>query len=176
MTLRFPDKHKDVVVIAGDGATVDIGLDMVMQSWFRKEKITTIMLDNEAYANTGGQESGMSMEGKVLNMAPGGKEFPKVNMSQIAREAGCEYVATASPAYPKKLENAVKKAVLVAREVGPTYIQLFSPCPTNFKMKPNETINVLKSRIKDGTYQMTEYISDSAQDLLNGLEEAKNNA
>lgn len=53
MELRFPDKTKDVVVIAGDGATADIGLDMVMQSWFRREQITTIMLDNEAYANTG---------------------------------------------------------------------------------------------------------------------------
>ena len=61
MKVRFPDKHKDVVVIAGDGATADIGLDMVIQSWFRKENITTIMLDNEAYANTGGQESRMSV-------------------------------------------------------------------------------------------------------------------
>ena len=60
LNLRFPDKIKDVVVIAGDGATADIGLDMVLHSWFRQEKITTIMLDNEAYANTGGQESGMS--------------------------------------------------------------------------------------------------------------------
>ena len=176
MSLRFPDRVKDVVVIAGDGATVDIGLDMVMQSWFRKEKITTIMLDNEAYANTGGQESGMSVEGIVLNMAPTGKEFPKVNMAQIARDAGCEYVAAASPAYPKKLESAVKKAILVAREVGPTYIQLFSPCPTNFKMKPNDTINVLKTRIKDGTYQMIEYVSDDAQAYLKKMEEAEGNA
>lgn len=54
LKLRYPEKTKDVVVIAGDGATADIGLDMVMQSWFRRENITTIMLDNEAYANTGG--------------------------------------------------------------------------------------------------------------------------
>ncbi|KKM10555.1 hypothetical protein SY88_12830 [Clostridiales bacterium PH28_bin88] len=31
--------------------------DMVMHSWF-----------NEAYANTGGQESGMTVQGQVLNM------------------------------------------------------------------------------------------------------------
>ena len=39
LKLRFPDKVKDVIVIAGDGATADIGLDMVMHSWFRCENI-----------------------------------------------------------------------------------------------------------------------------------------
>ena len=42
---RFPDTQKDVVVLAGDGATVDIGLDMTMQSWFRQEMFTTICFE-----------------------------------------------------------------------------------------------------------------------------------
>ncbi|MEN8303322.1 MAG: thiamine pyrophosphate-dependent enzyme, partial [Campylobacterota bacterium] len=52
---RFPDTVKDVMVLAGDGATVDIGLDYTLQSFFRQEKITTLCFDNEVYANTGGQ-------------------------------------------------------------------------------------------------------------------------
>ena len=39
LTVRFPGQVKDVVVLAGDGATVDIGLDMTLQAWFRQEKI-----------------------------------------------------------------------------------------------------------------------------------------
>ena len=74
---RFPDVEKDVVVLAGDGATVDIGLDMTMQSWFRQEKFTTICFDNELYANTGGQESGLMQKGFVAKMAPKGKNFEK---------------------------------------------------------------------------------------------------
>ena len=65
---RFPDVEKDVVVLAGDGATVDIGLDMTMQSWFRQEKFTTICFDNELYANTGGQESGLMQKGFVAKI------------------------------------------------------------------------------------------------------------
>jgi pyruvate ferredoxin oxidoreductase beta subunit len=57
LSVRFPDRIKDVVVLAGDGATVDIGLDMTLQAWFRQEKFTTICFDNELYANTGGQDS-----------------------------------------------------------------------------------------------------------------------
>ncbi len=173
LTLRFPDKIKDVVVIAGDGATVDIGLDMVMQSWFRQERITTIMLDNEAYANTGGQESGMSQEGAVLHMAPKGKTFPKVSLPELARASGCVYVAAVNPAKPKKLEKAIVRGVLAARELGPTYIQVFTPCPTNYKFKPNETIEKIKMRVKEGTYETTEFISAEAQELFARLEEGK---
>ncbi len=173
LKLRFPDKVKDVVVIAGDGATADIGLDMVMQSWIRRENITTIMLDNEAYANTGGQESGMSQQGAVLNMAPTGKKFPKADLPEMAKAAGCAYVATTSPAHPRRLEKAVRQAVLLAREVGPTYIQLLSPCPTNYKFKPHETIPLIKKREKEGSFQNTEYISEEARQHLASLEEAQ---
>jgi len=173
LTLRFPDKMKDVVVIAGDGATADIGLDMVLQSWFRQEKITTIMLDNEAYANTGGQESGMSPKGTVLNMAPKGKTFSKVSVPDLARESGCVYVAAVNPANPKKLEKAVRRGILAARELGPTYIQVFSPCPTNYKFKPNETISKIKQREKDGTYETKEFLTAEAKELFASLEEGK---
>lgn len=173
LKLRFPDCEKDVLVIAGDGATADAGLDMVMQSWFRGEQITTIMLDNEAYANTGGQESGMSRHGVVLNMAPKGKKFQKVNMPEIAQAAGCVYVAATSPARPRRLARAVRRAILIARKVGPTYVQIFNPCPTNYKLKSHDTIRVIKQREKDGTHQSKEYISPEAREFLKSIEEMK---
>lgn len=175
MELRFPDRIKDVVVIAGDGATADIGLDMVMQSWLRRERITTIMLDNEAYANTGGQESGMTVEGKVLNMAPKGKKFPKIALTEIAKASGCDYVASVSPAYPKRIETAVKKAIMTSREIGPSYIQIFSPCPTNYKFNPNQTVSICKAMEKERDYKPIEYISDSANELFTRLEEDESN-
>ena len=81
LSVRFPGRTKDVVVLAGDGATVDIGLDMTLQAWFRQEKFTTICFDNELYANTGGQESGLMQKGFVAKMAPVGKLFDKVRLA-----------------------------------------------------------------------------------------------
>lgn len=173
LALRFPGRVKDVVVIAGDGATCDIGLESVMHSWFRGEKITTIMLDNEAYANTGGQESGMTQLGKVLYMAPKGKKFEKVAMPEIAREAGCVYVAVTAPTQPKRLERSVRRAILLAREVGPTYVQIFTPCPTNYKFRPNETLTKIKEQIKEGVFKPREYLSPEAEAFTKQLEEAK---
>jgi pyruvate ferredoxin oxidoreductase beta subunit len=40
LSVRFPNRIKDVVVLAGDGATVDIGLDMTLQAWFRQYRWT----------------------------------------------------------------------------------------------------------------------------------------
>jgi len=128
LAARFPDRVKDVVVLAGDGATVDIGLDMTMQSWFRLEKFTTICFDNELYANTGGQESGLMQKGFVAKMAPKGKTFEKVKLAEIAREAGCAYVAVLTVSKPNRVEQAIKNAIFVAREIGPTFVQLYTPC------------------------------------------------
>lgn len=172
LKLRFPDKVKDVVVMAGDGATADIGLDMTLHSWFREENITTVMFDNELYANTGGQESGMSMKGAVLNMAPTGKKFGKVDLPELAKAAGCAYVAVVSTAKPLVIGKSFKKAVLIAREIGPTYIQIHTPCPTNMKMKSSEGINMAQDRLK-ADYAFREYISPKAEKFLETAEPEK---
>ncbi len=166
LNLRFPDQIKDVIVMAGDGATADIGLDMTLHSWFRGEKITTVMFDNELYANTGGQESGMSQTGSILNMAPTGKKFGKVKLPELAREAGCAYVAVVSTANPKRIGRCLKKAVLIARDVGPTYIQIHTPCPTNLKIKPSESREYARDRF-NADYTFREYFSTEASDYLN---------
>ncbi len=164
LKIRYPDKNKDVVVIAGDGGTADIGFAMTMHSWIRGENIATIMLDNEGYSNTGGQESGMTREGVVLNMAPLGKKYPKMPMFELARESGCVYVAAVSPASPRRLERMVKRAILVAREVGPTYVQIYCPCATNYKFDPSETLKRTKA-----DEQIREYMSPDAKELIEGL-------
>ncbi|MBU4310921.1 thiamine pyrophosphate-dependent enzyme [bacterium] len=171
LKIRFPDKTKDVVVMGGDGGIGDIGLGMVMHSWFRGEKFTTIMFDNEAYANTGGQESGMSQEGAVLYMAPTGKKFPKLSLPEIARASGCVYVAAVNPANSRRLGKMVKQAILIARELGPTYIQVYCPCPTNYKFKPAETLKRAKEKEKDGSCPVKEYFSPEAKEFVERLKE-----
>ncbi len=164
---RFPDRQKDVVVLAGDGATVDIGLDMTMQSWFRQERFTTICYDNELYANTGGQESGLMQKGFVSKMAPVGKQFEKVRLPEIAREAGCHYVALLTVSKPNRVEKAVKNAIYVARELGPTYIQLYTPCILEIGKQSMEGLDEMKDAESiGGRFVMKEFVTDEAKELL----------
>jgi pyruvate ferredoxin oxidoreductase beta subunit len=162
---RFPDKEKDVVVLAGDGGLADIGFSMMMHSWFRREKFTTIMLDNEVYGNTGGQESGMTNKGSVLKMAPLGKKFDKINMTELAKTAGCAYVATVVPNNPRKVESVIKKAVLVAREIGPTYIQAYTSCNIEYAI-PTDKVMEDANKVEKERYPVQEYITEEAKAYL----------
>jgi len=172
LTLRFPGKVKDVVVLAGDGATVDIGLDYTLQSWFRQEKFTTICFDNELYANTGGQESGLMQKGFVAKMAPMGKQFDKVRLPEIARESGCVYVVNCTVSKPSLIEKVVKNAVLIAREIGPTYLQLYTPCILEIGKNSMEGLQEMRDAEKPGErFAYKEYISDQAKAFLADLAE-----
>ena len=168
---RFPDKEKDVVVLAGDGATVDIGLDMTLQAWFRGEKFTTICYDNELYANTGGQESGLMQKGFVSKMAPVGKQFDKVRMPEIARESGCQYVVIMTASKPNRVEKAIRNAVFVARELGPTYIQIYTPCILEIGKQSMEGLDEMKdSETIGGRFAYREYVTDAAKELIAELD------
>ncbi len=162
---RFPDKVKDVVVLAGDGATVDIGLDYTLQSFFRQEKITTICFDNEVYANTGGQESGLTPKGHVFKMAPKGKQFEKVPMWQLAIDSGCHYVARLTVSSPKKVERVIKEAIYVAREVGPTYIHLYTPCILEIGLNSDDGLDEMRARDKE-RFAFFEYKTPEAEEVI----------
>ncbi len=174
LTLRFPDRIKDVVVLAGDGATVDIGLDMTLQSWFRQEKFTTICFDNELYANTGGQESGLMQKGFVAKMAPVGKKFDKVRLPEIARESGCHYVACLTVSQASRVERVLRNAIYIAREIGPTYIQLYTPCILEIGKQSMEGLQEMRDSEKPGErFRLFEYVSEEAKAFLADQEAKK---
>jgi pyruvate ferredoxin oxidoreductase beta subunit len=162
LAVRFKEQPKDVVVMAGDGGLADIGFSAVMHSWFRKEKFTTIMLDNEVYGNTGGQESGMTQKGMVLKMAPNGKKFEKMDMIGLAKTAGVAYIARIAPTNPTRVASTIRKAVLIAREVGPTYIQAYTSCNIEYAIPTPKVMDDAREVEKD-RYQFMEYMTDEAK-------------
>jgi pyruvate ferredoxin oxidoreductase beta subunit len=170
--IRFPNQMKDVVVMAGDGGLSDIGFSAVMHSWFRKEKFTTVMLDNEVYGNTGGQESGMTNKGVVLKMAPHGKKFEKMDMIGLAKTAGVVYIARLAPTNPTRIANVIRKAVLLAREVGPTYVQAYTSCNIEYAIPTPKVMDDAREVEKD-RYGFMEIISDEAKAYLEGIEQEK---
>ncbi len=162
LEIRFKDQPKDVVVMAGDGGLADIGFHAVMHSWFRKEKFTTIMLDNEVYGNTGGQDSGMTQKGMVMKMAPTGKKFEKMDMLGLAKTAGVAYTARIAPTNPTRVANTVRKAILIAREVGPTFIQAYTSCNIEYAIPTAKVMDDARDVEKD-RYGFVEYFSDEAK-------------
>lgn len=156
---RYPkDRPVKVVALGGDGGTADIGLQALSGALERGHDMVYLCFDNEAYMNTGVQRSGATPYGATTTTSPSGKTVGQVtwkkNMPAIAIAHNVPYVATASPAYPFDLMEKVKKAVRVK---GPTYLHIFSPCPTGWRCAPDLSIQYGRLAVETGVFPLFEY-------------------
>ncbi len=151
----------NILVLAGDGGTVDIGFQSFSGMLERGHKVVYILLDNEAYMNTGIQRSGSTPYGAWTTTTPVGKKWKgewrprlKKDMTAIAIAHHIPYVATASPSHIVDLYNKVKKALEVD---GPAFIHVISPCPTGWKFDPSKTIEVARLAVQTAYWVLYEY-------------------
>ena len=169
LELRFPDQKKDVIVMCGDGGLVDIGFQGLMHSWFRHEKFATIMLDNETYGNTGGQESGMTQQGQVMKMSPRGKIDEKMDMMGLAKVAKLDYIARVVPTNPARVVRTTRRAILIAREFGSTYVQAYTSCNIEYSI-PTPDVMQDAFDMEKKNYGFEEHFSDRAKEYIDKLE------
>jgi pyruvate ferredoxin oxidoreductase beta subunit len=128
-----------IVSSAGDGATGDISFGKLSAAAERNENMIQICVDNEAYMNTGIQKSGLTPYGAWTTTTPGGKESNKKDVPLIMAAHGIPYMATVSVAYPRDLQEKLRKA----REVeGFKYIHAVIPCPTGWRFDPAKAVEV----------------------------------
>jgi pyruvate ferredoxin oxidoreductase beta subunit len=63
------------------------------------------------------------------------------------------------------VESVIKKAVLIAREVGPTYIQAYTSCNIEYAIPTDKVMEDAKT-VEDDRYKFAEYVSDEAKEYL----------
>jgi len=143
-----------VLAFAGDGATVDIGIQSLSGVFERGDRVLYICYDNEAYMNTGIQGSGSTPYKASTTTTPAGKLTERKNMIEIAIAHNIPYVASASVAY---LEDLRKKVAKAKEADGPSYIHIHTPCPTGWFFHSSATIEVAKAAVETGAWTLCEY-------------------
>ena len=148
-----------VVGFAGDGGTADIGLQALSGAIDRKDRVIYICYDNEAYMNTGVQESGLTPYGAKTTTSPAGANqlgsmTVKKNMFEIVAAHNISYAATASIGYPQDFMNKVAKA---KQNQGMSYIHVMAPCPTGWSYSPDITVALGKEAVDCGLWYLAEY-------------------
>jgi pyruvate/2-oxoacid:ferredoxin oxidoreductase beta subunit len=151
---------EDVTVVgfAGDGGTVDIGLQALSGAAERETDALYVMYDNEAYMNTGIQRSGATPWGAWTTTTPVGssrdyKREPKKDIMSIMEAHGIPYAATVSVAHP---EDFVKKAKKAKDVRGFKFIHARSPCPPGWKMNPMKTVEVARLAVDTNVFPLYE--------------------
>jgi len=152
----------NIIVMAGDGGTVDIGLQAMSAMMYRAHDVLFICYDNEAYTNTGIQTSPTTPYGANTTFTPPGPAIPEGKtlfpkdppQLVIGGHPAVKYVATASVAYPVDLINKVRKALNVK---GPTFLHIHCPCPKGWKFDEAKTVEVARLAIETGMWNMYEW-------------------
>jgi pyruvate ferredoxin oxidoreductase beta subunit len=146
-------KKTRVIVYAGDGGTVDIGIQALSGAFERRADFLYICYDNEAYGNTGMQRSGATPVGARTTTTPGGKTDTKKDLDRIVEAHNPPYMATACSAYPQDLFKKVSRALEIP---GPKFIHVLAPCPPGWRFPTEKTIEVGKLAVKTGMWVLYE--------------------
>jgi len=153
---RVPQRKINFVGMGGDGATADIGLQWLSGAMERGHDMLYVCYDNEAYMNTGIQRSGSTPYGASTTTSPAGthsigQQTWKKPLMDIIAAHRIPFAATASPSYPFDMMEKVQKAASIE---GPTFLQVYSACPTGWRMAPELAIEVGRLAVQTGAFPL----------------------
>ncbi len=150
-----------VVVVTGDGAAGDIGLQSTSGALHRGLDFYYLVYDNEAYSNTGFQASGSSPFASATKttvpteILPEGNLLTKKDLFEIWRAHKPPYIATVSPAYIMDMMRKIEKA---SQFKGPKLFIAHSPCPPGWDINSDTVIRIAKLAVETGVWSLKEAV------------------
>ena len=154
---------KAIWMVGGDGWAYDIGyggLDHVLATGL---DLNVLVMDNELYANTGGQASKATPIGAAVQFAAAGKATPKKDMGVILSNYGYIYVAQINlGANPEHAIRCLKEA---AAYHGPSIVIAYAPCINHGLSKGmSKVMDEAKAATECGFWPLYHYNPDLEKD------------
>lgn len=157
-------KHDtQVIVLAGDGGTYDIGFQCLSSAAERNEDFIYFCLDNEGYMNTGAQKSSSTPHFARTGSTPAGKTSRKKNLTEIMAAHRVPYVATASVGHLPDLLRKVEKAKQMK---GTRIITLLIPCMDGWGVADDAGLQTARYAVESGAFPLYE-VEDGHKYTLN---------
>ncbi len=145
--VKRSNPHSMVIGYQGDGDLAAIGTAEIVHAANRGEKISIFFMNNAIYGMTGGQMAPTTLVGQNSSTSPWGRRpsnegFP-LHMSELLSTLEApvyvERVALTDNKNLMKVRKAVRKALQLQHDgAGFTFVEILSPCPTIWKMTPQE--------------------------------------
>ena len=147
-----------VVVWGGDGATADIGFSAVSAAAERNEDIVYVLNDNEAYMNTGVQESGETPEGAWTTTTPAGarKRGQKKDMARIMAAHGIPYLATLAAGSAPTLRDFRAKVARAAELEGFRFLHVLGACPPGWRYPTDQSVEIVRLAVESRYFPLLE--------------------
>ncbi len=162
------DEHTKFIAFGGDGGTYDIGIQALSGAMERGHNLTYVCYDNGAYMNTGIQRSSATPRFADTTTSPAGKVIPgkmqsRKDLTEILVSHHIPYAAqTIAFMDFRDLYEKAEKAIYTD---GPTFLNVFSPCPRGWGYPTEDLMEINKLAVQtcywplyevvDGKYKIT---------------------
>lgn len=155
------DPGSKVLVLTGDGAAYDIGLQATSAAIHRGLDFYYLCYDNEAYGNTGFQFSSATPFGSSTSTTPAanvleGNSLKKKDLFEIWRAHNPSYLATVAISKPVDLLRKFERASKIS---GPKLFIALSVCPTGWGSEPRQTVKIDRLAVESGLWPLKESVN-----------------
>ncbi len=125
MGVKMGRPELNVVVVAGDGDFLSIGMEHIAPQAQRNLNICVVVMDNAVYGLTKGQSSPTSELGMVTSSTPYGKAEDGINALQMYLTFGVSFVASAMSSKINDLADMICQGM---NNPGFAIVHVQSPC------------------------------------------------
>lgn len=132
----------NVVVVAGDGDFLSIGLEHIAPQAARNLDVCCVIMDNGVYGLTKGQSSPTTDLGVITSSTPYGKMEGDMNPLDYYLSIGVSFIASGYSSKPKDLGKLIQAGM---EHKGFAIVHVMSPCTTY-----NDNYEQLKGNPKKG--------------------------
>ena len=149
-----PDKI--IFTYQGDGDLAAIGTAEIIHAANRGENITIFFINNVNYGMTGGQMAPTTLIGQRTTTSPAGRSpdlagYP-IHVSELLSVLeGTSFIARGSLDSYKNIiltKKYIEKAFIYQLEnKGFSFVEMLSPCPTDWGMTPEESLKWLRENM-----------------------------
>jgi 2-oxoglutarate ferredoxin oxidoreductase subunit beta len=130
--VKLANPKLQVIVVMGDGDATAIGGNHFIHAARRNLDLTAIIINNNTYGMTGGQNSPTSPYGSWAATAPFGNIEHAFSISEMAVTAGAAMVGRGTVYHVTLLDQLMEQAI---RKRGFAVVEVISHCHTQFGRK-----------------------------------------
>jgi pyruvate-ferredoxin/flavodoxin oxidoreductase len=167
-----------VVVVGGDGAMFDIGLQNLSRALMSGKPLKVLVLDTQVYSNTGGQACTSGYFGQVSDMATFGKATQ--GKQEIRKELGLlaiahrtSYVMQSTIAQPSHMIEGFIEGLAARR---PALFTCYTACQPEHGIADDAGYAQAKLAVESRAYPLFRYRPDRGATLADGLDLGTNPA
>ena len=142
MGIKMARPELNVVVVAGDGDFLSIGMEHIAPQAARNLDVCAVIMDNAVYGLTKGQGSPTTAEGTTTSSNPYGKQEEALNPLSLYLTLGVSFIASGFSSKPKDLAKLIGQGM---DHPGFAIVHVQSPCTTY-----NDNYEALKGNKQKG--------------------------